>query len=341
MKGYDFGNEKRTLYNLHLLKENPKAPVVIVEGEKAADAAPKAFKSFNLKGYVALSWSGGARSVAKTDWSPLAGRERVLIWPDNDEAGKSAGQLIEKELFSVRARNQEIHKIDENWLARKFPKGWDLADKTPQGVSKDELQTQSWGYNVSTIFDRFEFLSGLQKKPFEERIALFDIASSLWDAQREEIFREISRRGYDPFPIFEQRAEELNSLYQKEESVAKKLGEDPHVNASGDLQKDLTRQCTLFEARNGREANLSEILMMKEAIAETGKTLCYQEKSPGAWECAKQRTLAGACKRSLEVGKVSISQPKELEKQMQREMMEIQKQIEIQQELDMSRGMSL
>jgi hypothetical protein len=54
--------------------------VFVCEGEKAADA----IRSIGL---VATTSAHGAQSAGKTDWRPLAGKE-VILWPDNDEAGR-------------------------------------------------------------------------------------------------------------------------------------------------------------------------------------------------------------------------------------------------------------
>ena len=62
----------RPLYNLDKLAARPDAPVIICEGEKAADAAARIFPE-----YVATTSSGGAKATAQTDWTPLEGR-RVL-----------------------------------------------------------------------------------------------------------------------------------------------------------------------------------------------------------------------------------------------------------------------
>ena len=53
--------------------------ILVVEGEKAADAA------WSI-GIPATTSSGGASNAAKTDWSALTGK-RVVLWPDNDAAG--------------------------------------------------------------------------------------------------------------------------------------------------------------------------------------------------------------------------------------------------------------
>jgi uncharacterized protein (DUF927 family) len=80
--------DHRPLYRLPDLAENPKSPVVIVEGEKAADAAAAIFPQS-----IVTTSSGGAGAAAKTDWKPLAGR-RVLIWPDHDEPGRKYAEQI-------------------------------------------------------------------------------------------------------------------------------------------------------------------------------------------------------------------------------------------------------
>ena len=54
-------------------------PVYIVEGEKCADALAAIG--------IAATTSGAAKSAAKADWSPLAGRTCV-VWPDNDAPGE-------------------------------------------------------------------------------------------------------------------------------------------------------------------------------------------------------------------------------------------------------------
>lgn len=71
----------RTLYGAHLLASSPKAVVILVEGEKAADAARLLFPKA-----IALTWAGGSKAASKTDWAPLAGR-KVALWPDADEPG--------------------------------------------------------------------------------------------------------------------------------------------------------------------------------------------------------------------------------------------------------------
>jgi hypothetical protein len=78
----------KPLYRLPQLLSRPDAKVLIVEGEKAADAAQILFPD-----WVVVTWSGGSKAIEKTDWSPLAGRD-VAIWPDADIAGYSAALAL-------------------------------------------------------------------------------------------------------------------------------------------------------------------------------------------------------------------------------------------------------
>ena len=107
--------EPRPLYNLHLLKAHPDKPVLIVEGEKAADAASKFTPP-----YVVVTWSGGSKAWRKTDFSPIYGR-KVLLWPDADEPGVEVMHRLAAELSS---HCPEIKLITPTGHGD----GWDAAD---------------------------------------------------------------------------------------------------------------------------------------------------------------------------------------------------------------------
>ncbi len=92
----------------------PDAKIIIVEGEKCADAAALIFPDF-----IATTSSSGAQSAARTDWMPLAGR-RVLIWPDNDEAGLLYGSDVAAILAALGC---DVSTIDAAALAAIGPKG--------------------------------------------------------------------------------------------------------------------------------------------------------------------------------------------------------------------------
>ncbi len=110
--------EPRPLYNLHELSQGTK-PILIVEGEKTAEAAKVLFPS-----YIVTTWSGGAQAVHKADWSVLQGRS-VIIWPDNDKAGRKAALDIASVLQSIA---QAVLIVD---VPSNVPEKWDLADAIP------------------------------------------------------------------------------------------------------------------------------------------------------------------------------------------------------------------
>lgn len=114
--------EPRPLYNLPSLAAAPNdAPVLLVEGEKTADAAQMLFPRCAV-----LTWSGGANAVGKTDWSPLIGRA-VIIWPDNDAPGFKAALEIGSLLKSTAA---SVHIV---LPPISLPEKWDVADLPPDG----------------------------------------------------------------------------------------------------------------------------------------------------------------------------------------------------------------
>lgn len=119
----------RPLYGLHRLSSVPDAPVLIVEGEKTCVAAQQL-----LPGYVCLTWSFGAKSAARTDWSPLRGRD-VTLWPDADEPGARA--MAEVARLCAAAGAASIHMVKP---PDAVPAGWDLADALEHGWTQDAVR---------------------------------------------------------------------------------------------------------------------------------------------------------------------------------------------------------
>jgi hypothetical protein len=111
----------RPLYNLDDLARRPEAPVLLVEGEKAADAA-----RLLCPAYVVVTWSGGSTAVNKSSWMPLTGRD-VWMWPDNDEAGMKAMRAVAKLIAKGRKSARSIHMVLVEVIDT-FPAGFDLGD---------------------------------------------------------------------------------------------------------------------------------------------------------------------------------------------------------------------
>ncbi len=78
---------------IYCTNKNPEGYVVINEGEKASIGCESIVKD---KADVSC-WHGGVNNINNQDWSPLQNR-KVIIFPDNDEAGKKVAQEL-KELL--------------------------------------------------------------------------------------------------------------------------------------------------------------------------------------------------------------------------------------------------
>ena len=118
----------RPLYNSDMIASAPNAPVLIVEGEKAADAAPQ----YLPEGWVVATWQGGANAVDQSSWAVLEGHS-VVVWPDNDGAGAQAAIEIQK----ILARHAVPVSIVG--LSPAFPDGWDLGDELPAKVKPENI----------------------------------------------------------------------------------------------------------------------------------------------------------------------------------------------------------
>lgn len=119
------------LYGLDRLAQHPGARVLVVEGEKTADAAERIFP-----GLVAVT-SGSADSAAAARWEALAGRD-VTIWPDADDSGQGYAVKVAG-LLAGRAACVRLVPLPEALTAwakpgKDKPGGWDLADPAPAGV---------------------------------------------------------------------------------------------------------------------------------------------------------------------------------------------------------------
>jgi uncharacterized protein (DUF927 family) len=131
----------RPLYGLDQLAASPSAPLVVVEGEKSADAARAVFPQS-----VVVTSPNGSNSAADADWSVLHGRPRALVWGDADEAGEKYALDVTHILSGLGVA--EILIVNSTALAsitldggkREPKKGWDVADAITDGWSIKELR---------------------------------------------------------------------------------------------------------------------------------------------------------------------------------------------------------
>ena len=106
----------RPLLNLDQLRART-GTVLIVEGEKTADAAARLFPKA-----VVTTWPSGCKAIDKADWSPLRGR-RVILWPDADQPGQQAMDQLAQRLLRL-----PVDRVQMVTPPADVPEGWDLAD---------------------------------------------------------------------------------------------------------------------------------------------------------------------------------------------------------------------
>jgi len=120
-KGFD---KPRPLYGLEFLKHS-KEGVLLVEGEKAADAA----REMLSKDMLVFAWVGGTKGIPYVDFTPIYGK-KIIIWPDNDLVGLEAALKLNNLLKPHCKVRIIINHI-------KAPKGWDIADGVQKGWSRE------------------------------------------------------------------------------------------------------------------------------------------------------------------------------------------------------------
>lgn len=154
--------EPRPLYGCERLAKQPGAPVVIVEGEKCADALQAV-----LPDYVVLTWPGGSSPthIKKANWRPLSGRT-VTVWPDADEPGRKAAGHIKK-------LNPDAQIVDTS----SFTDGWDAADAITDGWDAKKIMDLLSDSKASEISDGV-FYDGVRYYwRHEEKFVSMDISS--------------------------------------------------------------------------------------------------------------------------------------------------------------------
>jgi len=156
------------LYGLHTIEQHPAATVLVVEGEKAADAASELFPDF-----AAVTSPGGSNRAHGADWSPLKGC-RVIVWPDQDGPGRKYAAAVARLALEAGAESVSVVDVPETW-----PEYWDLADALPEGVTAEDLEVMiSEAVPVDVVADEhpnensdpMESLKQLPEKPARSEV---------------------------------------------------------------------------------------------------------------------------------------------------------------------------
>ncbi len=115
----------RLLYGVELIARNPGAPVVICEGEKAADALRRI-------GVRCALGTVGASILPDPDILDVLRDREVYLWPDNDEPGRIQGRAL---AARMRGRSRSLRLI--SWPDA--PEKADAADFVEAGKTVDDF----------------------------------------------------------------------------------------------------------------------------------------------------------------------------------------------------------
>lgn len=143
-------NKPRPLYGLDRLAARPDDPVMVVEGEKAADAAAELVGTH----YVVVTWPGGANGWKHAEFSPLAGR-KVTLWPDADQPGVDCMTDLAAVLADPKGLGCSVKLI--NPLAPgdnptdEIPEGWDAANALAEGWT--QAMVYAWAKPRATAYE--------------------------------------------------------------------------------------------------------------------------------------------------------------------------------------------
>ena len=90
-------------YGLLIRGDTSGNTLVVVEGESDSDAVLSA----DLQGVAVASWIGGTENVQHCDFTALEG-SKVIVWPDNDESGRKAGNWVIQEAHRAGALSVKV-----------------------------------------------------------------------------------------------------------------------------------------------------------------------------------------------------------------------------------------
>lgn len=119
-----------------------ESTIVLVEGEKCADA----LINIGICATTAMMWANAP--IDKTDWSPLTGKH-VIIWSDNDEAGKAYAERAAGKLAT-----QGVASIATLTIPDDKPDKWDAADAVNDGINIHDFlaeATQQSAFGASDV----------------------------------------------------------------------------------------------------------------------------------------------------------------------------------------------
>ena len=245
--------------DLHRVME---APVLLVEGEKSADAANELVG----EDMVCMTWPGGSKAVGKADFTPVQNRQ-LIIWPDNDKPGFEAALTLAKVMT-------EIGAIDVLFVEPpvESKSTWDLADAHEQGWMRE--QVLEWIKQHSLNAE--EFLSVYRKRFQTDKPDTLNIDNDRYSEEPGEPDEGLARFLPTPPPF------PLTTLPENYQKIVKQAALAFNVPAAipATALISLVSTCAGYTRGLQFKSNWTEypnLYIALVASSGTGKTPCTQE----------------------------------------------------------------
>ena len=167
-----WSGEGQPLYNLQEIVRRTDAPVMIVEGEKTAEAAKNLFPD-----YVVTTSCMGSASARSSNWSFLRNRD-VTIAPDNDATGAKYARTLHDILKRVEAkslRGLDVKKLGRYTIVEgkplqrnePVPEKYDLADIAIDGWTADLINEWKDHKDFAPFFEVVRDVQAIRDLPRE------------------------------------------------------------------------------------------------------------------------------------------------------------------------------
>jgi len=167
-----WSGEGKPLYNLQEIVTRVDAPIMIVEGEKTAEAAKLLFPD-----YIITTSCMGSASPRSSNWSFLRNRD-VIIAPDNDKTGAKYARNLNDILAKTEAKS--IRGLDVKKLGRftivdgkpqqrdePIPDKYDLADNAVDGWTAELIEEWKEHKDFEPFFEVIKDVQAIRELPKE------------------------------------------------------------------------------------------------------------------------------------------------------------------------------
>lgn len=177
----------RPLYGLDRISADVQSPVIVVEGEKAADVVQKL-----VPGYIGVTSPGGSKGAGTADWGPLAGRQ-VVVWPDADDPGRDYAVKVARALAGVGAAPVTLVTPPKD-----VAPGFDAADALAEGW--DMLRARELIQDARPLEEAFpgESPSGGRRRGPPQRENVIELVGDieLWHGRDGDAFATVQINGH-------------------------------------------------------------------------------------------------------------------------------------------------